>query len=311
VWGLAVAATFRLLVGAVCMTAISPAGFVRPRFHLAPLRPLLAFGVQYQAVGFVLVARGLGLTVGVGAIGGLALLGLWAIADRFLSVLALVVESLWRVSFPMMSRLIAAGEDPRQLIAPGTALVTFAIGFMASALVGAGPGLMSLLLGDKYAGAARVLPPACLSLVLAVPAGVVVVGYLYAQGRARAVLIPVVVHSLVWYVVAFALLPTVGIVAVGLGSLAGGVAGTFMLARAVDDIDVHALIAANWRPVLASIGAGGAGLAAGGPEGVLGLVFGGVAATGVYVATVFLLDRALLLRVKNVMLLAVRDVTGV
>ena len=103
------------------MIVISPAGLVVPRFHLKPLRPLLAFGAQFQAVGFVLVVRGLVLNAGVAAVGGFRLLGLWAIAERFVSVLALVLESLWRVSFPMMSRLISAGEDVRELVARNVA----------------------------------------------------------------------------------------------------------------------------------------------------------------------------------------------
>ena len=88
---------------------------------------------------------------------------------------------------------------------------------------------MPTLLGQKYAAAAVVLPPAALALVVNVPVGVAVGSYLYAQGRAGAVLVPVIVHSLVWYAVTFALLPLIGVAAVGIGSLAGGAAGAALL----------------------------------------------------------------------------------
>lgn len=312
VWGMATAATFRTLVGALCMIALSPAGLVVPRFHLQPLRPLLAFGAQFQAVGFVLVARGLVLNAGVAAVGGLRLLGLWAIAERFLSVLALVLESLWRVSFPMMSRLIAAGEDARALVARSMALVTFAVGFLGCVLVGAGPALMPTLLGDEYAAAALVLPPACLSLVLNVPVGVVVGGYLYAQGRADAVLLAAIVHSLLWYAVAFPLLPLIGVAAVGVGSLAGGVSGAVLLVRAAGDVDARALVRESWRPFLATViaGAAGLGVAELTGDGVPGILAGGIGAAGVFLASVMTLDRVLVARVRGLLGLAVREASA-
>lgn len=312
VWGMATAASFRTLVGALGMIAISPAGLILPSFRLKPLRPLLAFGVQFQAVSFVLVARGLVLNAGIAAVGGLRVLGLWAIADRFVSVLALVLQSLWRVSFPMMSRLIAAGEDTRDLVARNVALVTFAIGFLGCALVGTGPGLMPALLGDTYADATVVLPPACLALVLNVPVNVVVGGYLFAKGRPGAVLVPVIAHSLIWYAVAFPLLPLIGVAAVGVGSLAGGAAGSLLLVRAADDIDARSIIRATWRPLLASVIAGAAGLGgsklAGG--GLLGIVLGGVGAVTVFLAGMIILDKVLVFRVGELAKLAVREATG-
>jgi O-antigen/teichoic acid export membrane protein len=294
------------------MIAISPAGLVAPRFHLTPLRPLLAFGAQFQAVGFVLVARGLVLNAGVAAIGGLRLLGLWAIADRFLSVLALVLESLWRVSFPMMSKLIATGEDVRGLVARNVALVTFAIGLMGCVLVGAGPAMMPTLLGEKYADAAVVLPAACLALVLNVPVGAVVGGYLYAKGRPGAVLVPAVAQSLIWYAVAFPLLPLIGVAAVGVGSLAGGAAAAVLLAWAVDDISAKALLRESWRPGFASVIAGAAGLGAAEivGRGVPGILAGGIGAGAVFFAGMMILDKVLVSRVRGLLRLAVREASA-
>jgi O-antigen/teichoic acid export membrane protein len=312
VWGVATAATFRTLVGALCMIAISPTGLVVPRFRVKLLRPLLAFGAQFQAVGFVLVARGLVFNAGVAAVGGLRLLGLWAIADRFLSVLALVLESLWRVSFPMVARLIEAGEDVSGLVARNVAVVTFAVGFLGCILVGAGPALVPTLLGEEYAAAAIVLPPACLSVALSVPVGAVVGGYLYAKGRPGAVLVPVIAHSLIWYAVTFPLLPLIGIAAVGVGSLAGGATGAVLLVRAADELDATALVRESWRPLLVCVLAGTAGLGgvAVAGDGVLGILAGGIGAAAVFLAGMAILDKVLLSRVRRLLSLAVREARG-
>ncbi len=312
VWGMAAAATFRTLVGALCMIAISPAGLVVPSFRLKPLKPLLAFGVQFQAVYLLLVSRGLVLNAGVAAVGGLRVLGLWAIADRFLSVLALVLQSLWRVSFPMLSRLIEAGEDTRELVARNVGLVTFAIGLMGCVLVGAGPGLMPALLGDQYAAATIVLPAATLSLVLNVPVNVTLGGYLFAKGRPGAVLVPVIAHSLIWYAVAFPLLPLLGVAAVGVGSLAGGAAGGLLLVRAADDVDGRAIMRASWRPLLVTVIAGAAGLGGSeiGGDGLIGILAGGIGAAAVFLAGMLILDHVLVSRVRGLLTLAVREATG-
>lgn len=312
VWGMATAASFRTLVGAIGMIAVSPSGFTMPSFGLKPLRPLLAFGVQFQAVSFVLVARGLVLNAGIAAVGGLRVLGLWAIADRFVSVLALVLQSLWRVSFPMMARLIAAGEDTRELLARNVGLVTFAIGFMGCALVGAGPGLTQTLLGEMYAEATVVLPWASLALVLNVPVNVVVGGYLFAKGRPGAVLVPVIAHSLIWYAVAFPLLPLIGLAAVGVGSLAGGAAGAVLLVRAAEDVVAGAIISAMWRPLVASVIAAAAGLDGSrfAGDGLLSIMTGGVAAAAVFFAGMLILDRPLVSRVAGLAKLAVREAAG-
>jgi polysaccharide transporter, PST family len=305
VWGLAGAATFRTLVGAVCMVAISPVGLVVPRFRFGAIRTLLGFGAQFQAVGFLLVARGLILSAGVAATGGLTVLGLWAIADRFLSVLTVLVESLWRVSFPMISRLIDAGEDTRPLVVRNFALVTLAIALIASGLTGASRGLIPLLLGSSYADAVEALIPAAFSLVLSVPAGVVIAGYLFARGRAGAVLLPTLAHTLLWFAVAFPLAPPLGVGAVGIGSLVGGAAGAALLIRAVD-IPSREILAPAWRPVAGSLAAGAAGalatdlFAADATKACAGGVVGIVA----FLAMMLVMDRPLVARARTLLCLA-------
>lgn len=307
VWGLAIASIFRAVVGAALMTAVSPVGFVVPRLTVRLLRPLLSFGAQFQAVDTVLVTRGLLLSTGVAAVGGLRVLGLWAIADRFLSVLSLVIESLWRVSFPLMSRLLAQEHDVRQIVRRNLALVTFAIGLIASALAGSARALVPTLLGARYADAASAIPPACLGLLVTVPAGVVLGGYLFARGHARNVLIAALLQSAVWYAFAFALLPSLGVAAIGLGSLAGSVAGTTALLCSVGELGGYRVLSASWRTIAASLAAGTAGFAVAGLGGVAGLVAGGVVSVVAFLAMLGFADLPLLVRARGLATLAIRD----
>lgn len=312
VWGLAGATTFRCLVGTVLMIVVSPAGLVRPSFDLKPLRSLMAFGVQFQATGFVLVANGLVMSSGVGALGGLRILGLSAIADRVMTILTMVTGALWRVSFPMMARLIEAGDDVAGLVARNVALVTFAVGLVGAGLVGAAPALVPLLFGSAYSDAVVLFPFECLAALIAVPVGSVLGGYLYANGRASAVLVPTVAGSLVTLAVMFPLLHFIGVVAVGVGLLAGSPVGAGLMIRAAEDVSLGGIFSASCRSGVAGVLAGAAGFAAAtvSYEGPLGVLADGGAAVATYVGVMLLVERSLVRRAQGLLTLAFRGATA-
>jgi O-antigen/teichoic acid export membrane protein len=112
VWGLAGSVVVRGLAGAVAMVRLSPLGWVRPRGAWAEVRPLLRFGVRFQAAIGVGVARDQVLNAGIAAIGGLGTLGVWALAFRVMQVPLLLFTTLYRVSYPAMAKLLAADGIP-------------------------------------------------------------------------------------------------------------------------------------------------------------------------------------------------------
>ena len=69
---------------------------------------LLGFGVRYQAVGLLHMLRDQGVNIAVASFGGVAVLGLWGVAWRIIQMPFSFFAALWRVSFPGMSRLVAA-----------------------------------------------------------------------------------------------------------------------------------------------------------------------------------------------------------
>lgn len=217
VQGVALANIGRAVAGTAVLVAGSPVGFVPPRLRIAPVRGIIGFGVSFQSVGFVVVVRDWILNVVTTLVAGSAVLGFWALASRMLSIVGLVLESLWRVTFPAVARLLDAGDEPGPLLARGLNLVAAATGFFAVALAGTAPALVPVIFGERWEETIDVLPFAAAGLFVAGPVSSCVVGYLYAIGQAGQVLRTVGAQAVTWLVASVALLPVLGATAIGVG----------------------------------------------------------------------------------------------
>jgi O-antigen/teichoic acid export membrane protein len=232
VWGLASANIARAVIGSAAMLLLVPEGRLLPFFSWERVRVLLGFGFRYQAVGVVHVLRDQGVNAVVALVAGVSALGLWSIAFRILQIPLLLLSSLWRVSFPSMSRLAAAGQDFTGTIGRVISVVAIAVGAILAPLVASSSPLVSVLLGDDWSGAAAVIPPYCLNLLIAGPISVALVGYLWAMGDAHAVLRSTLAGLPFLAVVLVLLLPVVGVAAVGFAWIAAGAAESVVLVRA-------------------------------------------------------------------------------
>jgi O-antigen/teichoic acid export membrane protein len=295
VWGLASAAPVRAVVGAVLINLRSPAGFMLPRLSWGRLRPLLRFGLQYQAVNAVALVRDQGVNLGTAAIGGVSMLGLWSLAYRILQVPFLLFDAVWRVSFPAMARLLAAGEEPRPIMERGLAMAAMITGGMLAALVGSTPALVPAVFGHQWSGTTPVIPWAAAGLMFGGPLSVATAGYLYAVGDSAAVLLSAAVQALVWFGVAFPLLPHLGVQAIGIGWFASSLAEAIVLVwRTRRHISMHVLRHLALPAAFAAVAAAAGWLAAShfGPN-LLATVTGAVVATIVYGAGMIVFRRAL------------------
>jgi len=246
VWGLASATPVRAVVGTGIMIWRSPAGFLLPRPSISRLRALLGFGIRYQAVNAISLVRDQGLNLATALIGGIAVLGLWSLAYRLLQVPFLLFDTVLRVSFPAMARLIEAGEDPRPIIEKGLALAALVTGALLCVLVGSTPALIPSVFGHPWATVVSVIPWAALGLMFGGPVSVATGGYLYAVGDSGSVLFSAIVHTLAWFAVALALLPRIGVEALGIGWLAASMLESVVLAaRTRRHTPVHV-----WRHLL-------------------------------------------------------------
>jgi O-antigen/teichoic acid export membrane protein len=259
VWGFATAVFARTIAGLAIVAYVSPVGIPRPSLSWRRARSLIAFGARFQLVAATWFIRDQGLTLSIVAVASVATVGLWALAKRLLEVPYLLLASLWRVSFPTMSRIVAAGDDPAPLIERATAMAAVATGTILTALAASAPGLVPGLFGEPWREASSVLPPACLGLGIAGSVSVATQGFLYAVGDASAVLRSVVLQTIALFVVALPLLPRLGVTAVGIGLLVSFLVEATVLVRATTDRVRVDLIRQLSVPVVAGALAGGSG----------------------------------------------------
>ncbi|MEJ7783524.1 MAG: oligosaccharide flippase family protein [Solirubrobacteraceae bacterium] len=227
--GVAIAGVGRAIAGTVVLLRYGPRAFTRPSLRLAPVRGILAFGVAFQSVGFLVVVRDWLLNVGIAVVAGNAAVGFWALTSRLLSVVGLVLESLWRVTYPAVARLLDAGEKPEAMLERGLNFVALATGAFAVALAGSAPVLIPVLLGDRWEPTIAIVPWAAVALFLSGPLSTVAGGYLFAVGAANQVLRTVLVQAVVWLIAALTLLPVIGPPAIGVGLLISAVADVVYL----------------------------------------------------------------------------------
>jgi O-antigen/teichoic acid export membrane protein len=220
VWGLASAIPFRAVSGTTILILISRVRHLRPRFDRERSRRLLGVGLRIQATDLVDGLRDQGVNMAAASFGGLSVLGLWSMAGRALQLPVMLYSSLFRVSLPAMSRLLALGKDPKRLIEDAMALVAPGFGLILVPLAACSPVLFPAVLGERWAGTSSIMPPACLGWMVAAPIGVAGVGYLWAIGDAHVPLRGSILNTIAWFVVALPLLPILGAGALGLGMLA-------------------------------------------------------------------------------------------
>ena len=296
VWGIAIAIVAMRIVGVLIMARVSPAGLMRPRLSWSLIRPLLGFGVQFQATTAVWLIRDQGLNVFLAAVAGVSTLGLWSLANRVLQVPYLLFQALLRVSFPAASQLVAAKEDAAPLIQRAVGMVAVGTGVISSGVVGSAPGVFPGVFGEQWRDASLIMPGACLGVAIGTAVAVSAQGYLYAVGDASAVLRSTLLQSIALLAVTLTLVPVLGVFAIGLGWFVMALVQLFTLRRAVlrwVDADLA-------RPLLAPVATGIVSAVAGwfiadlgGADLVSGLV-GGACSVFLFLALVAVLQRKLL-----------------
>jgi len=312
VWGLAVAVVVRAIIGTIAMTRVGPVSLVAPSFDPARVRPILRFGATFQGLGAVRVANEQIFNPAVTVISGVGTLGIWGLAYRLLQLPQLVFVSLRRVSYPAMARLIGAGEDLRATVERTARLAAVTSGFVLVPLAASASALVPLVFGERWRDAADIVPGLCLGLMIGGPVSVALAAYLLAADHAGVVLRSAILRVATMLVVALALLPLIGVVALGLGYLAAAIVEAVVLGRAA----TRALGVRLGRTLLPSylraIAAGAAGMALAAAAGVsVATLVGGAALSLVlFVGAVWAGDRDVLRDVLRLVRQAVSRRSG-
>ena len=260
VWGVATAVVARAILGTLLVIWLGPSGFIRPRLDWAVTRPLVRFGLQYQAATAGGVGRDQGMNLGVAAVGGIEALGVWSLATRILQIPLMGMQSLIRVSYPAMSRLAGGVGDPAAAVERSIAMVATATAFLLVLIVSAAPAGLPPLVGDEWEAVPTILILAALGLMVVIPLGAAAIGYLFSIGRAGTVAIAAGFEAVAVLAVTLPLIPVVGIEVAGLSWVAVGVVDLVVLGRVVGRV-AGARVTANLAvPFLIAVGAGAAGV---------------------------------------------------
>jgi len=308
VWALASAAVVKATMTTIGVIWIGGEGLPRPRLRGARmLKPVIAFGLRFQSTSLIGIGRDQGLNVGIAAIAGPATLGLWSLAQRVLQFPLLMFEPLHRVSLPYMTQVIARRQDPARLIDRGVAVSATASGFVLAAAAAALPGLVPIVFGAQWAPSGDVIPWVCAALLVAGPASVAGVGYLYAADAPGIVLRATVLHTIATFAVTLPLLPVIDLTAVGIGLLVGSVVDVFVIARGISS-KTSARPLRVQGPLLAIAVLAGAGgtLVASSGDGVLAALAGAATAGGIYLALLGLFELGALRETSRLLGQAVR-----
>lgn len=232
-WAMPVALVLRSIAGTLLALHVNPGPFVRPSLAFGPLKPLLGFGMRFQARNLIQLARDLTSVSVVGAVGGFLALGYYGFCTRLLSIPQSAGTSLGEVTLPAFSRLIGNGEDVGPLLERSTGTLATFNAILIAPLVAASPGLIPLVFGQRWQGASLMLPGMGLGLIVGGPLGWTIVNYLYAKGDARTPLwVTGVLNSVFTVVCTGVLAAKFGSVGVGMGRAAGPLIATpFLLLR--------------------------------------------------------------------------------
>jgi O-antigen/teichoic acid export membrane protein len=216
VWGLATAFLARELCALALVLVLLPEARLLPRPSWSKVRPLLGFGFRYQGVALAHMLRDQGINIALATFGGVAVLGLWGIAWRIIQIPVALFTALWRVSFPGMSRLVAAEGDVGDTIERVIALVAIGTGVLVVPLSASASAWISVLIGGQWAHASSAVPPACIAMMFGVPISVALAGYLLAIGEASLPLRAAILTIPAAAVIVLPLLGTLGVAAAGL-----------------------------------------------------------------------------------------------
>jgi O-antigen/teichoic acid export membrane protein len=313
-WSLAIATVVRMLTGTVLAIALSPTGLLVPTLQFWRLRSIIGFGWRFGATGVSKLAQDTALTAGIAAIGGLGVLGLWSLAGRLLAVPQLLFEAMWRVGFPAFARLRGYEGEERTARVLERTVGTFAVGvsMLLCPLVASSPALVPLLFGRDWTDVSLILPGAGVAMAIAGPLGIVTSSYLYARGDASTGLVGANITGPVRLASTLALLPVLGVVAIGIGWAAGTAAGTAYTLPRAQRASGARLLAPVLGPVTSAMVGATAGWFAAGALGVTiaGALLSGLLAVALSLTMMVVFSRKTLVDALAMMRTVFRSAFG-
>lgn len=232
-WAFPIAAGTRVFIGSCLILLIVPQGRIGPRFKISRIRNLLRFGIHFQLIGVLNVIRDQGTVGVVTFLSGLAAAGQWGLGYRLMQPPFILLESVWRVSYPLMSQVVNTGGRPNQVVGRLIIYTGTGLGLLLVPLAATADLMIPILAGPGWEPAVAIVLPACVGLLIGGPISAAGAGYLYARGDSIAMLRATAYHTVVWVSVTVLLIGRLGVVAAGVGWLLAGCVDAVMIGRAL------------------------------------------------------------------------------
>jgi PST family polysaccharide transporter len=205
------------------MTAASWAlAAYRPRWHWSGslIREMVRFGTGYSVSFWVYGLRSLVNPIVIGRFLGPAEVGYVALSIRLVEMLGFVKAAAFRISMAALSRVQSETSRLRRAVEEAVGIQSAALGLPLAVFASISPVLLPRFLGDRWTPSLSVYPFVALGfLVSAVFSMHLTV--LYVTRNNMKVLLAHAVHVSLFALVTFLFAPKLGILAYGLGEIAG------------------------------------------------------------------------------------------
>jgi O-antigen/teichoic acid export membrane protein len=300
VYGVAGAVVIKSIAAASLLIR-SPVGLMRPRWNGGLVRSMLGFGVAFQAPTLLNLLRDQVLNVVIASVAGTAALGIWSLANRLLLTIRIVLESLWRVTYPAIARLLAAGSDPKRLVGRSADSMVVATGFAVVAIAAASQPLVQVLFGGRYATVADIVPWLAVGMVLGSPLYLTVSAYLQALGDARRVFLVALVKLPLGVAISAGSVILLGVRGAVIGILAAGTGEVVYYMRLLVrrmELNMTWTVVTPVAATVAAVLVGREVAAQVGPD-VAAVVAAGVAAEAVYLSAMIAWRREALRNLRS------------
>jgi len=236
------------LAGVTAAWAIQPFAR-RPRVDLAPVRPLVGFGVRISVLQGIYLIRELGFVGIVAAIGGAPLAGYYAMAKRLFSFPIALTSAVARVAFPALSREPELRPRRAARIAVYTAI---AAGLPLALVAGSVQPLLAVVLGDEWLPTTDVVLIGSLGMMLTASAGATMISSFMADGDARFPLASAISETAVLLVMAALVVGPAAEAGVGLAMTVSTLVGILALAIGAHPMIRRSLLAVGKASAVAA-----------------------------------------------------------
>lgn len=268
----------------------------RPSLDLAPVRPLVGFGVQVSLLQGVYLLRELGFVTLIASVGGTSVAGFYAMAKRLFSFPIALTSAVGRVAFPALAR------EPEKRYARAAAAASYtaiAAGLPLALVAGAIHPLISVVLGSEWQPTADIVLLGSLGMMLIASADATMISLALAEGKPSKPLVAAVAETTVSLALVAVLIGPLNEAGIGITMTVSAIIATAWLTWKSHPRVVRSLGAVAKASVIAAI-AVGAGQLAGSGESALDLVLSLAAVTVVWVALEAIFSRADMARIISI-----------